>query len=71
MAAQRNDYELDQARVALFQVDPGWYEAYWYDSPQRPRRRRRHHTIRRLLARLGTIVRALPPTGLMAPSRRV
>jgi hypothetical protein len=44
-----------------FEVDPKWYENYWYSERPRPKRR----TAARSLARLGVLVVLLAGSGVV------
>ena len=47
MTAHQHD-EFDFVPRALAQVDPGWYEHYWYGSLPKPGKRRLGNAIRRV-----------------------
>lgn len=46
---------------APFNVDPKWYEHYWYSGRPRPKRR----TFRRSLARFGALVALLAGSSVL------
>ncbi len=46
---------------APFNVDPKWYENYWYSGRPRPKRR----TLRRSLARFGALVALLAGSSVL------
>lgn len=65
--AAHQDNDLSRVRVALFQADPGWYEAYWYGPEPKPAKRRLGNLIQRLSATLGKIARAWAPARKVEP----